>query len=196
MREHLRTLAEDVKHRVTALAAAVNSGISHEPSVAELLTYLAEQVLPHAAAEELSIYCTAAAQADLANTVNEMIAEHRVLVAAVESLANAPTAATALTQATQIATFFTTHVNKENELLLPALHEDSGGVLIGTDNVKTRARWELHVGDAYVPIYPFGLEKSLEAAGFTETTLGAAPSASSSLRRQDRDYPLRVASLR
>jgi hypothetical protein len=61
---------------------------------------------------------------------------------------------------------------------------------------RPRARWELHVGDAYIPIYPFGLEKSLEAAGFTETTLGAAPSASSSLRRQDRDYPLRVASLR
>lgn len=125
MLQHHRGLVEDVEHRVTALATAVNSGISHEPSVAELLTYLAEQVLPHARVEELSFYRVAAARADLANTVNEMITEHRVLVAAIESLANAPTAASALTQAMQIATFFTTHISKENELLLPALHEDS-----------------------------------------------------------------------
>lgn len=62
---------------------------------------------------------------------------------------------------------------------------------------RARARGELHVGDAYVPIYPLGLEKSLETAEFTKTTLGPAPGASSSRRRQDREYPaLQVASLR
>jgi uncharacterized protein (DUF2249 family) len=124
MLQHHRTLVADVDNRVAALAEAVNSGIAYEPAVAELVTYLAEDVIPHAVAEELSIYRTAATRADLANTVNEMIAEHRVLTAAVESLANVSNGSAALTQATQIGTFFTTHVVKENELLLPALLED------------------------------------------------------------------------
>jgi uncharacterized protein (DUF2249 family) len=125
MLQHHRTLVADVDNRVTALAETVNSGIAYEPAVAKLVTYLAEEVIPHAVAEELSIYRTAATRADLANTVNEMIAEHRVLTAAVESLANASNGPAALTQATKIGTFFTTHVVKENELLLPALLEDN-----------------------------------------------------------------------
>ena len=125
MLQHHRTLVADVDNRVAALAEAVNSGIAYEPAVAGLITYLAEEVIPHAVAEELSIYRAAATRADLANTVNEMIAEHHVLTAAVESLANASNGPAALTQATQIGTFFTTHVVKENELLLPALLEDN-----------------------------------------------------------------------
>lgn len=124
MLQHHRTLVGDVGIRVTALAEAVNSGIAYEAAVAELIAYLAEEVIPHAVAEELSIYRTAATRANLADTVNEMIAEHRLLTAAVESLANARSAPAALTQATKIGAFFTTHVVKENELLLPALLED------------------------------------------------------------------------
>jgi uncharacterized protein (DUF2249 family) len=124
MLQHHRTLVGDVGDRITALAEAVDSGIAYEPAVAELITYLAEEVIPHAVAEELSIYRTAATRANLARTVNEMIAEHRVLTAAVESLANARSAPAALTQAKQIGAFFTTHVVKENEQLLPALLED------------------------------------------------------------------------
>ena len=124
MLQHHRALVGDVDHRVTALNEAVNSGVDYEPAAAELITYLAEEVIPHAVAEELSIYRTAATRANLADTVNEMIAEHRVLTAAVESLANARSAPAALTQATQIEALFTSHVVKENELLLPALLED------------------------------------------------------------------------
>jgi len=125
MLQHHRTLVGNVDTRVTALGEAVNSGIAYEAAVAELIAYLAEEVIPHAVAEELSIYRTAATRANLADTVNEMIGEHRVLIASVESLANASNGPAALTQATQIAAFFTTHVVKENELLLPALLEDS-----------------------------------------------------------------------
>jgi uncharacterized protein (DUF2249 family) len=130
MLQHHRTLVADVDNRVAALTKAVNSGIAYEPAVAELVTYLAEEVIPHAVAEELSIYRAAATRADLTNTVNEMIAEHSVLAEAVESLANASYGPTALTQATQIGAFFTTHVVKENELLLPALLEDNNVDLV------------------------------------------------------------------
>jgi uncharacterized protein (DUF2249 family)/iron-sulfur cluster repair protein YtfE (RIC family) len=124
MLRHHRTLEEHVGIRIAALAGAVGNGVGYEPAVAALVTYLAEEVLSHAAAEEHTIYRVAGARADLADTVNEMIAEHRVLTSAVESLANAPTAPAALEQAREIGTFFTAHVNKENEMLLPSLLED------------------------------------------------------------------------
>src|SRR5665213_1908958 len=108
MLQHHRTLVADVDNRIAALAEAVNSGIAYELAVGELVTYLAEEVIPHAVAEELSIYRAAAARADLTNTVNEMITEHHVLTEAVESLAISSTDPAALTQATQIGTFFST----------------------------------------------------------------------------------------
>jgi uncharacterized protein (DUF2249 family) len=124
MLEHHRTLDEHVGVRIAALVGAVESGIAYEPAVAALVAYLAEEVLPHALAEEHSIYRVAGIRGDLADTVNEMTAEHRVLTSATESLANAATAPAALEHATQIGTLFTTHVNKENDLLLPVLLED------------------------------------------------------------------------
>src|SRR5665213_1745753 len=125
MLQHHRTLVEDVDSRIAVIAEAVGRGMPDGPAVGALITYLAEEVLPHALAEEDSIYRAAGTRADLADTVNGMIAEHRVLGSAIESLASAPTAHAALIQATQIGTFFTAHVNKENELLLPALLEDN-----------------------------------------------------------------------
>ena len=121
---HHRTLVEEVDSRIAVIAESVGRGTPDGPAVGALIAYLAEEVLPHALAEEHSIYRVAAARADLADTVNAMIAEHRVLASAIESLASAPTASAALNQATQIGTFFATHVNKENEVLLPALLED------------------------------------------------------------------------
>ena len=124
MLEHHRALDEHVGARIAALVGAAESGIAYEPAVAALVTYLAEEVLPHAVAEEHSIYRVAGVRTDLADTVEEMTAEHRVLVSATESLANAATAPAALELAKQIGTLFTTHVNKENDLLLPVLLED------------------------------------------------------------------------
>ena len=127
----------------------MESGIAYEPAAAALVAYLAEQVLPHAMAEEHTIYRVAGARADradLVDTVHEMTAEHRVLTSATESLANAATAPAALEQAKQIGTLFTVHVNKENDLLLPILLEDDG---VGVDVLNDLVRF---IGD--VPAFP------------------------------------------
>ena len=123
MLRHHRSLDEHVGIRIAALVGAVDHGIAYEPAVAALVAYLAEEVLTHAEAEELTIYGAAGARADLVETVNEMIAEHRVLASAVEALATAQTAPAAKKQALEIGAIFTTHVNKENDLLLPVLVE-------------------------------------------------------------------------
>ena len=54
MLQHHRTLVGDVDARIRVLAEAVDSGTTYQPAVVELITYLAEEVIPHAVAEELS----------------------------------------------------------------------------------------------------------------------------------------------
>ena len=124
MLRHHRTLDEHLGIRIASLVGAVDQGIAYEPVAAELVTYLAEEVLPTPEAEERTVYGAAGTRADLAETVNEMIAEHRVLTSATDALATAPNGPTAMRQAKDIGALFTKHVNKENGLLLPVLVED------------------------------------------------------------------------
>jgi uncharacterized protein (DUF2249 family)/iron-sulfur cluster repair protein YtfE (RIC family) len=119
---HHRLLSERLSTRATAVAEAVTEGRPHEAAVADLIAYLAEEVLPHAVAEEETIYpAAAAARDDLINTVNEMAAEHDTLSAGAEALAGLTDGSAAARQAQRIADLFAAHAAKENEVLLPAL---------------------------------------------------------------------------
>ena len=124
MLAHHRSLTDGVEARVAALRAAVGNGASCEASGAELVTYLAQEVLPHALAEEQTIYRAAARKADLAATVEGMTAEHQRLADLSEKLARATEGQEALVAASTIAPLFASHVDKENDLLLPRLRAD------------------------------------------------------------------------
>ena len=88
-------------------------------------------MLPHAAAEEKTIYPAAAAHADLAGMVGEMIAEHVTLSALGARVATLTDGTAAAEQAQQIAGLFTAHAAKENDVLLPALLADKSVDLAG-----------------------------------------------------------------
>jgi len=98
--------------RVAALVNAVAAGSSPEAATAELVAYLADEVLPHALAEEHTIYRVAATRAELAATVTDMIAEHRSLASGIEQLATASTGPDAARQAEAIAALFAAHVGE------------------------------------------------------------------------------------
>lgn len=122
MRTHHRLLSEQLDSRAAAVSEAVTAGRPHNAAVAGVIAYLAEEVLPHAVAEEETIYpAAAAARGDLIGTVNEMASEHGTLSAAAEALADLADGAAAAGQAQQIADLFAAHAAKENEVLLPAL---------------------------------------------------------------------------
>ncbi|MGE5136993.1 MAG: DUF2249 domain-containing protein [Gemmatimonadota bacterium] len=135
MLAHHRILGEQLNERVSAIAAAAAAGQPHEMAVAGLVAYLAREVLPHAAAEEETIYPAAGALDGLAGTVKEMIAEHRILSEAAGRLAGAAGAAEAAERGEGIARLFAGHVAKENDILLPALlaseSADLAGLLAG-----------------------------------------------------------------
>src|SRR5689334_8109269 len=124
MLEHHKRLGEELAVRADAVSGAVAAGRPYGAAVAGLIAYLAEEVLPHAAAEERTVYPAAAAHADMTGLVGEMIAEHVTLSALGARLAALTDSAAAAEQARQIARLFTTHAAKENDIVLPALVAD------------------------------------------------------------------------
>ncbi len=122
---HHEVLADGVARRVDALRVAVERQDHYETAVAELMAYLAKEVLPHAMAEEHTFYQAAAAKEDLAETAAGMVDEHRKLVSLSERLATAGDGALAAAGAEAIGALFTAHVAKENELILPPLAADA-----------------------------------------------------------------------
>lgn len=124
MLSHHRSLEDDLGGRVTALVAGVSGGAPFAPAAAELVAYFGSEILPHALAEEQSIYRAAARRPELSATVAEMEDEHRILIAQAERIAQAATASEAVAAAGALSSLFAGHVAKENELILPKLLED------------------------------------------------------------------------
>jgi hypothetical protein len=78
-------------------------------------------VLPHAAAKEATLYPAAAAQPGGGPLVDGMLDEHRALVALVDELAAATSPVRAVGAARALGALFSTHLAKENDLVLPLL---------------------------------------------------------------------------
>ncbi len=121
---HHRELAESLGQRVLELRDAVAEGRPHQVAVNELSTYLTREVLPHARAEEGTVYPAAARKPELAQTVEAMTAEHGRLAELAGELAGAAGGPEAVAVASTIEPLFSSHVQKENELLLPRLRSD------------------------------------------------------------------------
>lgn len=115
---------EVLGHWAGVLAAAADSGGPVRPVRSLLQAFLADEVLPHARAEERTLYRAARRDADAGPLVQALIGEHRLLATMAGRLGEparpADTAA--------ISALIASHVAKEDSLLLPAL-ERSGADL-------------------------------------------------------------------
>jgi uncharacterized protein (DUF2249 family) len=118
---HHRALGTELTKRADAVSGEVSAGRPHGAAVAGVIAYLAEEVLPHALAEERTLYPAAVAHAGLAGLVEEMIADHVTLSAGSTRLATLGEGPAAAEQAARIAGLFAAHAARENDVLLPAL---------------------------------------------------------------------------
>ena len=121
--DHHTKLLHEMERRAGAVIAAAASGASYEHPVMALGEFVAGEVLPHAEAEEQTLYPAAEALPTAALLIKAMKEEHRQLGSLAGRLAEDAGAVTAATTAASIATLFAAHVAKENDLLLPALAE-------------------------------------------------------------------------
>jgi len=133
IRAHHSDLQASLGDRVAALTDAVRAGRGPEPARLAVLAFLDTELLPHAAAEERTIY-PAGDRGSTATLVRAMVAEHRNLMTHVAGLRQSGDAIEALGSAWAIQALFESHLSKENDLLIPALVADpsvSLGELLG-----------------------------------------------------------------
>ncbi|MGB2571660.1 DUF2249 domain-containing protein [Micromonospora citrea] len=130
---HHAQLAADLDRHVADLLDAADRGdaagaLRHRD---ELLGWLRDELLPHAYAEEGSLYTAAGDRPEAALLVRGMLDEHRAITGLVTELetANRPVRLAAAARA--LAALFAVHLAKENELIVPVL-VDAADVSLAT----------------------------------------------------------------
>lgn len=102
------------------LVSAVAHGAPIGRTASLLRAVLEDEVLPHARAEERTLYRAAARRPQTALLVQALISEHRAIAGHAARLA-AETGASAAATAETISSLFAVHTAEEDDLLLPAL---------------------------------------------------------------------------
>lgn len=122
-------LQEVLDHWAGVLAVGAGRGDPVRPVLSLLRAFLADEVLPHARAEERTLYRVARRDPGASPLLQALIGEHHELAARAGRL-DEPThpAIAAAEAAAAISALFASHVAKEHSLLLPAL-ERSGADL-------------------------------------------------------------------
>ena len=114
-------LRRGLERRAGTLCEAVESGVPSERQMKVLREYIAGEILPHAEAEERSLFQAAAATGVGGELVGALTAEHHALAYLAGRLKAGADGREAATAAEWIATLFAGHVAKVNDKLLPAL---------------------------------------------------------------------------
>ncbi len=124
----MKTHHAQLVSQVDARARLVETDPTVEATAA-LLAYLAGEVLPHALAEEASVYRAAAALPGLAPLIGGLIVEHHELARLGDDLSPAAPADVRRAAARRVRLLFADHVGAENDVVLPALRDGAPGSL-------------------------------------------------------------------
>ncbi|MEU0614812.1 DUF2249 domain-containing protein [Streptomyces albogriseolus] len=119
---HHAQLAGELAGRVAMLVAAAD----RDPAEAEevrtgLVAFCDRDLLPHAVAEESTLYAAARDLPEARLLIDGMLAEHRRLAALVDALRGTGSAVRAAADGRALQVLFEEHLDKENDLVLPLL---------------------------------------------------------------------------
>ncbi|KAB8190335.1 DUF2249 domain-containing protein [Nonomuraea phyllanthi] len=123
IRAHHDRLGRTMSDHAVTIARSVDRLMSPAARQAVLVAFCEEEVLPHAVAEEKTLYAAAAELPATELLVRAMRDEHAALRALVAGLASATTQGEIVSAASALNALFQSHLAKENDVLLPALAE-------------------------------------------------------------------------
>ncbi|MCL6670172.1 DUF2249 domain-containing protein [Streptomyces panaciradicis] len=119
---HHTQLAGDLAGRVALLVAtAEHETAAAGRACAELVAFCDRDLLPHAAAEEETLYPVAHDLPAARLLIDGMLAEHKRLAALVDALRTTGSAVQAAADGRALQVLFEEHLEKENALVLPLL---------------------------------------------------------------------------
>lgn len=122
---HHAELAGTLAIRVEALlATATAGGQPFEDARRRALDFLAGELVPHAAAEEVALYPAAAASEPARLLIDGMLAEHKVIRKLVDQLGTVRDPVRAAAAGFALQALFEAHLAKENDLVLPVVAAD------------------------------------------------------------------------
>jgi uncharacterized protein (DUF2249 family) len=142
IRAHHTQLADQLRIRTDAVLAAARDGDCTTASK-ELHDWYRKVLIPHAVAEEHSLYSPASELGSTRLLVCGMLAEHRFLISQIADLAVAAHPFEVAAAAAAAQAVFTVHLSKENDLLLPALDQagtDLATILDGMHEILGRTQ--------------------------------------------------------
>jgi len=119
---HHAQLAGTLALKVESLIALARAGRPLDEEVrSDLVDWCRTELVPHALAEESTLYRVAAQRPEGRLLVEALLAEHQVILDMVEGLGQAADAVTAAVTAGALRAVFETHLVKENRQILPLL---------------------------------------------------------------------------
>lgn len=119
--DHHAQMLGTLAMRVSALREAVAGGEPVDPPRAGLVRWCRDQLLPHAEAEEATLYPAAAGHESARLLVTAMVEEHTRISTLVHEIATAARPLDIAGAATALQVLFDGHAARENDLLLPVL---------------------------------------------------------------------------
>ena len=124
VKAHHAKLAGALRARTGTVLEAARQGQDVAAARDALLAWASDELLPHAAAEEQTLYAAAAERPEGRLLVEALVADHRAIKELVDRLARPADAVTTAAAAAGLEATFLTHMEKENEQVLPLLAAD------------------------------------------------------------------------
>ncbi|SFP24808.1 DUF2249 domain-containing protein [Actinomadura madurae] len=136
--DHHERLGRTMADHALTVSRAVDQLAAPYERRDQLVAFCLEEVLPHAEAEEGTLYEAAEDLPGARLLLRSMLREHTVLRERVAELGAARTPGEAVSVAAAVNALFQSHLEKENDLLLPALVDagvDLGALLAGMHEI-------------------------------------------------------------
>jgi uncharacterized protein (DUF2249 family) len=120
---HHAEMAGALALKVESLSAAARAGRQSDADEVrgDLVDWCRTELVPHALAEESTLYQAAAERVEARLLVEAMLAEHQVIIGLASQLARASHAVSAAELARALRVVFESHLAKENDQILPLL---------------------------------------------------------------------------
>ncbi len=124
--QHHAQLAGTLALRAESVRTAAARGDEQgaRQAAADLVAWCEQELVPHAVAEESTLYAAARSRPEGRLLVDGMLTEHAVILDLVREVSAATTASTAAAGARALQVVFDNHLAKENTLVLPLLVAD------------------------------------------------------------------------
>lgn len=123
IRHHHARMVEALEAQVSRLAQASLED-DWQAARAALVDHVRREIIPHAKAEEATIYHAARQEPQLTPLITAMVLEHGHILKLTDDLASASNALAALRIGAGLEALFAAHADNENSVIVPALEGD------------------------------------------------------------------------